>query len=70
MLPPSSLHAVLCANGLAYLTRPEWVLADVARVLKPGGTVVVAFSRHNWANKAVAGWLQRTAGQRLQLVAR
>lgn len=46
----------------------EWVLAEVARVLAPGGVVVVAFSDACWRERAAAGWLGRSGPQRLQLM--
>jgi hypothetical protein len=36
MVEPSSIAAVLCANGVQYLTRPEWVLAEVLKVIDRG----------------------------------
>eukprot|EP00198_Chlamydomonas_reinhardtii_P009511 XP_001698848.1 hypothetical methyltransferase [Chlamydomonas reinhardtii] len=68
LLASGSVAAVLCANGIQYLTRPEWVLAEVARVLAPGGVVVVAFSDACWRERAAAGWLGRSGPQRLQLM--
>ncbi|PNH11438.1 hypothetical protein TSOC_001706, partial [Tetrabaena socialis] len=69
-LPAASVDAVLVCNGLQYLVRPEWVAAEVARVLKPGGAVVAAFSDACWLERAAAGWLSRGPAERLQLVAR
>jgi SAM-dependent methyltransferase len=43
-LGADSLDAVLCCVGVQYLQRPLEVFAEVARVLRPGGTVVVSFS--------------------------
>lgn len=63
-----SFDAVLCTAGLQYLAKPEAVLAEVRRVLKPGGVVIVAFSnrmfydkvrpciRVCWAKKAGGRW--------------
>ncbi|KAG2422802.1 hypothetical protein HXX76_015749 [Chlamydomonas incerta] len=70
LLGAGSVAAVLCANGMQYLTRPEWVLAEVARVLAPGGVVVVAFSDACWRERAAAGWLGRSGPERLELVTR
>ncbi|GIL54095.1 hypothetical protein Vafri_9653 [Volvox africanus] len=70
-LPSDSVSAVLCCNGLQYLTHPEWVMAEVRRVLVPEGLVVVAFSDYSWEERATAGWLARRSGrERLQLVER
>ncbi len=47
---------VLCALSIEYLERPEAVLREVARVLKPGGTCVVSFSERWFPPKAVLPW--------------
>ncbi len=47
--PPSSFDAVLLMNALPYASDPEQVVAEVARVLRPGGRLVgatVARHRH------------------------
>jgi SAM-dependent methyltransferase len=47
---------VLCALSIEYLVRPEAVLHEVARVLKPGGTCVVSLSERWFPPKAVNPW--------------
>ncbi|MHA3702067.1 class I SAM-dependent methyltransferase [Jatrophihabitans sp. YIM 134969] len=56
-LPDDDVDAVLCCVSIDYLTRPVEVLADVARVLRPGGSVVITFSNRCFPTKAVHGWL-------------
>uniref|UniRef100_A0A383VHU0 Methyltransferase type 11 domain-containing protein n=1 Tax=Tetradesmus obliquus TaxID=3088 RepID=A0A383VHU0_TETOB len=65
----ASYDAVLCVNGLQYLTQPELVLTEAWRVLRPGGLLLVAFGAHFWPEKALAGWAARDMDQRTQLVA-
>ena len=52
----ASFDLVLCALSIEYLERPEAVLRDVARVLKPGGTCVISFSGRWFPPKAVLPW--------------
>eukprot|EP00173_Palmaria_palmata_P004487 Plantae.Rhodophyta-Palmaria_palmata.ctg6231.p1 GENE.Plantae.Rhodophyta-Palmaria_palmata.ctg6231~~Plantae.Rhodophyta-Palmaria_palmata.ctg6231.p1 ORF type:complete len:296 (-),score=30.32 Plantae.Rhodophyta-Palmaria_palmata.ctg6231:244-1131(-) len=47
---------VFCAVSFDYLIRPREVLAEVARVLRPGGRVVIAFSDRLFVSKAVSAW--------------
>jgi SAM-dependent methyltransferase len=49
-------HATCCVS-IDYLTRPVEVLADVARVVRPGGLVVCTFSNRLFPTKAIRGWL-------------
>ncbi len=63
-----SFDAVLCTAGLQYLQQPEAVLAEVRRVLKPGGIVIIAFSNRMFCDK-VRGRLGRRSGQDAQAAA-
>lgn len=56
-LADASVDAVLCCVSIDYLTRPVEVLAEVARVLRAGGPVVITFSNRCFPTKAVHGWL-------------
>lgn len=55
-----SFDACILVVSVQYLTRSVEVLADVARVLKPGALVAISFSNRMFATKAVAVW--RTIG--------
>ena len=55
--PDSSVDAVLCCVSIDYLVRPVEVLAEAARVLRPGGIVALTFSNRLFPTKAVRGWL-------------
>jgi SAM-dependent methyltransferase len=52
-----TFDAVACAVSVQYLTQPLEVFADVRRVLRPGGPVVVSFSNRCFPTKAVAIWM-------------
>ena len=56
------------ALGVAYLTRPFEVFAEAARVLKPGGLLLVTFSDRTFKSKAIKLWLEATGPERKMLV--
>lgn len=51
-----SFDLVMCNVSIDYLTKPRRVLAEMARVLRPGGRVAISFSDRVFATKAVALW--------------
>ncbi|GKY92217.1 hypothetical protein MPSEU_000192900 [Mayamaea pseudoterrestris] len=52
----NSFVIVLCQLSIDYLTKPLQVCVEIARVLKPGGSVHVIFSNRLFLQKAVAVW--------------
>jgi ubiquinone/menaquinone biosynthesis C-methylase UbiE len=67
--PDDSFDAVLCCVSIDYLTRPIEVLAESARVLRPGAPVVVTFSNRCFPSKAIHGWLSTDDAGRGAIVA-
>ena len=63
-----SFDVAICSVSVEYLTRPLEVFADVARVLKPGGTFVVTFSNRWFPPKVVRIWEQIHEFERVGLV--
>ena len=55
--PDASFDAVVCAVSVQYLVRPWDVFADVRRIVRAGGPLVVSFSDRCFPTKAVAIWL-------------
>jgi SAM-dependent methyltransferase len=55
-LPDDSVDAAMICVSVQYLQRPVAVLREVARVLRPGGPVVISFSNRCFPTKAVAIW--------------
>jgi len=55
-LADASLDAAMICVGVQYLQDPVGVLAEVARVLKPGAPLAVSFSNRCFPTKAVAIW--------------
>eukprot|EP00277_Geminigera_cryophila_P006135 CAMPEP_0179415280 /NCGR_PEP_ID=MMETSP0799-20121207/6145_1 /TAXON_ID=46947 /ORGANISM="Geminigera cryophila, Strain CCMP2564" /LENGTH=278 /DNA_ID=CAMNT_0021188003 /DNA_START=28 /DNA_END=864 /DNA_ORIENTATION=- len=64
----SCYDAVLCCLGVQYLEEPEMVFAEVGRVLKTSGTVIVSFSSNLFYEKALSGWIDRGMKGRSRLV--
>ena len=52
----ASFDAVLICVSVQYLTEPVAVFREVARVLRPGGALVVTFSNRCFPTKAVRIW--------------
>ncbi len=67
-LDDTSVDAVLCAVSVQYLQYPGRVFAAVARVLRPGGVVIVSFSSRMFAQKAIRAWRSRSMDERATLV--
>ncbi|MGY1697845.1 class I SAM-dependent methyltransferase [Geodermatophilus sp. SYSU D00814] len=68
-LPDADVDAAVCCVSIDYLTRPVEVLAEVGRVLRPGGPLAVTFSNRCFPTKAVRGWLLTSDEQHGALVA-
>jgi SAM-dependent methyltransferase len=64
----ASFDAVLNTASIEYLVRPAAVIADVLRVLRPGGVFAVAFSDRWFPPKAIAVWPRLHAFERMGLV--
>ena len=63
-LTDACVDTVLCCVGVQYLTRPLEVFAEVRRVLRPGGRVIISYSNRCFPMKAVRIWLSLdVAGQ-------
>jgi SAM-dependent methyltransferase len=65
----ASFDAVTCCVSVDYLTRPVEVFAEAARVLRPGGLVVVTFSNRCFPTKAIRAWLATDDRGRVGIVA-
>lgn len=64
----SAFDDAVCCVSIDYLTRPVTVLADLARVVCPGGRVVFSWSNRCFPSKAVHGWLATPEADRPGLV--
>lgn len=64
----ASFDAVLCCVSIDYLVHPVEVLREAARVLRPGGVVVITFSNRCFPTKAIRGWLATDEDGRVAIV--
>ena len=53
-LPDASFDATLCALGLMYVPEPARALAEMRRLLRPGGRAVAAV----WGRRDRCGWAE------------
>lgn len=68
-LPDAAIDGAVCCVSIDYLVRPIEVLAEVARVLRPGAPVALTFSNRCFPTKAVHGWLSLDDAGRCGVVA-
>jgi SAM-dependent methyltransferase len=64
----AAFDAVICTASVEYLTRPAEVVAEVARVLVPGGVFAVSFSNRWFPPKAIRLWSELHPFERLGFV--
>ena len=64
----ASFDAVILSFSMQYLTQPVAILAEVARVLKPGGKFQTAYSNRLFPTKAVAVWQACSDPERARLI--
>ena len=67
-LKDEDFDAVLITVSVQYLQYPEAVFAEMYRILKPGGIVIVSFSNRMFYQKAIAAWRDGTEASRVALV--
>lgn len=63
-----SFDAVTVAVSVQYLVRPVEVFRDIARVLVPGGRLIIAMSHRCFPTKAIRAFHQLNASDRIRLV--
>lgn len=61
----AQFDVVLCTASIEYLIRPRMVLAEVRRVLRPGGVCVLTFSDRWFPPKVIRLWRQLHPFERL-----
>jgi Methyltransferase domain len=66
--PDASFDVVTCVVSIDYLIHPIEVLKEVARVLKPGGQLIVSQSNRCFPTKAINLWLHMSDREHLELI--
>jgi SAM-dependent methyltransferase len=69
-VPDQSFDAVLNTVSIQYLQYPEAIFAEIHRILKPGGIVIVSFSNRLFFQKAIQAWREGSEADRVELVKR
>ncbi len=69
-LADASVDAVLIVAGWQYLQQPEAIAAELLRVVRPAGQVIVAFSNRMFFQKAPQVWTDGSDRDHLEFVAR
>jgi SAM-dependent methyltransferase len=64
----SSFDAVICTASVEYLVRPVETFRELARIVKPGGPVVMTFSDRWFPSKAIELWSELHPFERMGLV--
>lgn len=67
-LPNQDFDAVLNTVSVQYLQYPEAVFAEIHRILKPGGIVIISFSNRMFYQKAIEAWRDGAEASRVELV--
>lgn len=63
-----AFDVVICTASFEYLVDPRRVIAEIARVLAPGGRVIIAFSDRWFPPKAIRLWSELHPFERLGFV--
>ena len=64
-----AFDAAFCAVSIQYLVRPVEVMAEVARVLRPGGRVAISTSHRCFPTKAIRAFQALPPAERLRVIA-
>jgi len=66
--PTEQFDAVLIHAAIEYVTRPDILIAEVARILKVGGRIMISFSNRSVDEKVIQLWQELEEFERPRLV--
>jgi SAM-dependent methyltransferase len=69
-LEDASVDAALIVAGWQYLQQPEAIAAELLRITRPGGQLIVAFSNRMFFQKAPQVWTEGSDRDHLEVVTR
>ncbi len=69
-LADASVDATLIVAGWQYLQQPETIAAELLRITRPGGQLIIAFSNRMFVQKAPQIWTDGSDRDHLDYVAR
>lgn len=52
----ASFDAIICTVSIEYLCRPREIMAELGRILRPGGTLAITISERWFPGKQIAPW--------------
>ncbi len=64
----AALDAVVCTASVEYLVQPAQVVAEVLRVLRPGGLFIASFSNRWFPTKSIQVWSELHEFERVGMV--
>jgi SAM-dependent methyltransferase len=67
-LPDRSFDAVICTVSFEYLLEPTRIIAEISRILVPGGVLVITVSNRWFPGREIEGWKERHEFERLGLI--
>ncbi|MCU7837008.1 MAG: class I SAM-dependent methyltransferase [gamma proteobacterium symbiont of Taylorina sp.] len=64
----NEFDAIICSFSVEYITQPQKVFQQLARILKPGGLLIISFSEHYFKKKVISLWEDVHSFERMGIV--
>ena len=52
----NEFDTIICSFSIEYIIQPQILFQELARILKPGGQLIITFSEHYYQKKVIALW--------------